>query len=192
MSASPHPYSSLIFGFSNFPILEQLKWFMIYLSRLSQHQSTDLGHEMFVSPGGRTAGPLQRMSCRQAATGRAECCEQLRAVRYPHHSGGACVHSPQSGAGARQRRSCVDMMWQCDMDNTAILLVFQIWLACFINRQRGVYQYWLVIYLILTCTVIHYSDSKWGKNLNQYHNGNGEFILYISCQSNVCHSLFPV
>ena len=51
--------------FSNFPILEQLKWFMIYLSRLSQHQSTDLGHEMFVSPGGRTAGPLQRMSCRQ-------------------------------------------------------------------------------------------------------------------------------
>ena len=109
MSASPHPYSSLIF--SNFQILEQSKWFMIYLSRLSQHQSTDLGHEMFVSPGGRTAGPLQRMSCRQAATGRAECCEQLRAVRYPHHSGGACVHSPQSGAGARQRRSCVDRMW---------------------------------------------------------------------------------
>ena len=59
------PLSYLGWYFSNFPILEQLKWFMIYLSRLSQHQSTDLGHEMFVSPGGRTAGPLQRMSCRQ-------------------------------------------------------------------------------------------------------------------------------
>ena len=109
--------------FSNFPILEQLKWFMIYLSRLSQHQSTDLGHEMFVSPGGRTAGPLQRMSCRQPP--RAECCGQLRAVRYPHHTGGACVRSPQSGARARQRRSCVDMV-TCELGQLCHTFVMSI------------------------------------------------------------------
>ena len=83
---------------------------MIYLSRLSQHQSTDLGHEMFVSPVGAHCRPTAEDELQTGATGRAECCEQLRAVRYPHHSGGACVHSPQSGAGARQRRAGLDIM----------------------------------------------------------------------------------